>query len=287
MKRALLLFPAIFFCIVKLTAQQIGLAVDGPPKLPIAELAKTDNAADYLNKKVTLKGLVYDFEFLNNSKTTILYLNGNFPNQSLAIIIEDNTSSTIKHAEAHMRGNYAIVTGVVTKFRGKPAIKVANWNDVGFSDVFYKIPLPFDTKKAARKYYKPLAQYAYEKVNDTVDYVFDNFLFHQNLYRDKPLNVLLDQIGLPVKNWLFASTENKGALNLEFDSGDMVHKASFKRMPAILRIFFKQPQAEKTLISPNGDYTKLIRQYYGKQIIDSIDYWSFPGKVKLPKGPGY
>jgi hypothetical protein len=275
MKQTLFLLPAIFFCIFKVTAQQIGLAVDGPAKPPIAELTKTDNATDYLNQKVTLTGLVYDFEFLNNSKTTVLYLNGNFPNQSLAIIIEDNTSSIIKHAEVHLRGNYAIVTGIVTKFKGKPAIKVGNWNDVGSRDVFYKIPLPFDAKKAARKYYKPLAQYAYEKVNDTVDYLFDNFLFHQNLYRDKPLNVLLDQIGLPVKNCLFVSTENKAALNLEFDSGDMVHKTTFTRMPAILRIFFK---LNPTLVPDSGIYTKSIRQYYGQQIIDSIDYWSFHGK---------
>jgi hypothetical protein len=287
MKQALLLSSAIFFCIFKLTAQQIGLAVDGPPKLPIAELATTDNAANYLNQKVTLKGLLYDFEFLNNSKTTVLYLNGNFPNQSVAIIIQDNTSSFVKNAEVRIRGNYTTVTGVVTKFRGKPAIKVSNWNDVGFSDAFYKIPLPFDAQNPARKYYKPLAQYAVDKVNDTVDYVFDNFLFHQNLYRDKPLNVLLDQIVLPVKNWLFVNTENKAALNLEFDGGDMVHKTTFTRMPAILRIFFKQPQAEKTLIPDSGAYTKSVRQYYGKQIIDSIDYWSFPRKVKLPKATGY
>lgn len=287
MKKLTLLLLLIFICVDILIAQQMSLAVDRVSNLSIAEQRKTANAAQYLNQKVTLTGLVYDFGFLNNSTTTVLYIDGNFPNQNLAIIIDDNTSSFIKNPEIRIRGNYATVTGIVKKFRGKPAIEISNWNEVGFREAVYKLPLAFETNKKFNKYYKPLAQYYYEGINDTVTYLFDNFLFHQNLYRGKELNVLLNKINLSVKNYLFISEGNKEAINLEFDNGDMVHKSTFKSMPAVLRIFFKQQASEKALAPINGTYTQNIKQYYGKQIIDSIDYWVFHRNVKLPHATGY
>ena len=262
----------VFLGTFKVTAQRITLCFDNCADPSTSEIARTANAKISLNKLDTFTGLVYNFETLNQGKSTVLYLNGDYPNQSLSIIIDNNTTSTRKHPEFLVRGNFAMAKGFVKMFRGKPSIKVSDWDGVTLIDAYHKQQLPYPNAIVSKQYYKPLAQFGDQggmMFNDTVSYLFDNFIYHQIQYKGNNLNLLLKRIGLPVKNYLFA----KNAISIEFDNDDAVSKKTFGRMPAVLMIYFKETLSSKDLSRDHGEYTINLQQVYGKKIIDSVNYW--------------
>ena len=130
--------------------------------------------------------------------------------------------------------------------------------------------------------YKPLASFK----GDTSKYLIENFVSHQQPYKNKELNVLLHRLEVPVKGYL-ANTGGdyveKGeemqcvAITLDFYNGyEIDREVKNKKEPARLVISWKKPFSFENSIRLyrkfHCGYTDSVRRFYGKQVIDSITY---------------
>jgi hypothetical protein len=90
------------------------------------------NAAKYMGEYMNVWGKVHGFELINDKKTILLYLGADFPKQDFTIIIEDNTKNPVARRQERTIGELIIVYGKIFLYKGKPAIKMKDWEDVGF-----------------------------------------------------------------------------------------------------------------------------------------------------------
>ncbi len=271
----------LFFIIPGLAnAQEIKIAMDKPQNPSAKELYKTDHAGDYICKSTNLNscpkqsfvGLVYQSVINKDAGEAVLYINGDSPGQTLTILIANNKLSN-KEVQ-RLTGYYAFVTGVITTVSGKPAIKLSGWNEISFQEPFYKEPLSYRLiGDQVKPYYKSLSEFS----GDTVSYLFDNFLFHQNIYKRKSLSYLISKINLPINGISFITAENTHqirGINIEFDELKDINKKTFQKMPAVLKIYFAGKMEKKDIRLNKHPYSGLIRAY-GQGIIDSVSYWHF------------
>src|ERR1700742_5141469 len=96
----------------------------------MAQRVKALDAGKFMSEYMNVWGKVHGFELSDDKKTMLLYLGADLPQQDFTIIIEDITKSPIAKREEGMVGDFVSVYGKILLYKGKPAIKVKNWEDV-------------------------------------------------------------------------------------------------------------------------------------------------------------
>jgi len=136
---------------------------------------------------------------------------------------------------------------------------------------------PLITNKT-QQYYKPLATFN----GDTSAYLLDNFVTHQQYYLNKPLNVLLKQLEVPVVKCMASfnggdAEEGCRGLYLYFyPSRTIDKKVRDKKEPAVLVINFKkllQKEPINSFLMKNTPIAIVMRAYNGQDTnVGNISY---------------
>jgi DNA/RNA endonuclease YhcR with UshA esterase domain len=91
------------------------------------------DAAKYYDKTVKVYGVVSGGKWLQQSKITLINVDGEFPNHALVIMIKDEIRSTFKYEpEIYLKGKKVVITGTIIKYRDKPEIIIASEKDISF-----------------------------------------------------------------------------------------------------------------------------------------------------------
>jgi DNA/RNA endonuclease YhcR with UshA esterase domain len=91
------------------------------------------DAAKYYDKTVKVYGTVSGGRWLQQSKITLINVDGEFPNHALVIMIKDDIRSSLKYQpETFLKGKKVVITGTVIKYRDKPEIIIASEKDISF-----------------------------------------------------------------------------------------------------------------------------------------------------------
>jgi DNA/RNA endonuclease YhcR with UshA esterase domain len=119
MKKNLLLI--IFFCLGFTASSQT-----------IDSISAKD-ASKYYDKTVKVYGTVSGGRWLQQSKITLINVDGEFPNHALVIMIKDDIRSTFKYEpETFLKGKKVVITGTIIKYRDKPEIIITSEKDISF-----------------------------------------------------------------------------------------------------------------------------------------------------------
>jgi DNA/RNA endonuclease YhcR with UshA esterase domain len=94
-----------------------------PPPKTIA----SQDVAKHIGEYVTVCDKVFTTRLNEGSNITLLNLGGNYPNQTLTIMIPAANKSKFKEQpEVYYKGRNVCVTGKVIDFKGKPEIEVTD-----------------------------------------------------------------------------------------------------------------------------------------------------------------
>ncbi|MBD0726714.1 hypothetical protein B6A10_16205 [Flavobacterium sp. L1I52] len=114
--------------------------------------------------------------------------------------------------------------------------------------------------------------------NDTLAYVRTSIINRKSEYIGKELNVLLNDLELPIKRYLIGSSHTRGIspdITFEFYPDNVINLKEKNRIdPVILNIVWKTP-LPKDIVLPmkiknKNLWTNEEQEYYGKQIIKDI-----------------
>ncbi|MGI4727804.1 MAG: hypothetical protein ACRYGB_04455 [Janthinobacterium lividum] len=136
MKQLLLLISlsAIFTC--NLSAQKVtktdtskrriaNVVLVPPP--PNTLTVPSNVVSKHIGEYVTVCDKVYSTRLMEGSNMTLLNLGGNYPNQTLTIMIPGADRSKFKeHLETYFKGRSVCVAGKVIDYNGKPEIIVSD-----------------------------------------------------------------------------------------------------------------------------------------------------------------
>jgi len=123
--------------------------------------------------------------------------------------------------------------------------------------------------------YKPLNKFE----DDNLKYLQTNFLDHQDFYKGKPLNVLLNDLEIDIKNYTFGvSAKNINLspdLSLNFYTPKQKEKQiKNKQNPLVLyvvwEVFLPQQKIVELLRKNDGHWTEEEKNYYGQHIIKEV-----------------
>ena len=114
--------------------------------------------------------------------------------------------------------------------------------------------------------------------NDTLAYVRTSIIDRKSEYIGKELNILLNDLELPINNYLIGSSNLRGIspdIGLQFYPKNVVNLKIEKRIdPVILNIVWETPLPKDVvlpiLLKSKGIWTNEAQEYYGKQIIKDI-----------------
>jgi hypothetical protein len=114
--------------------------------------------------------------------------------------------------------------------------------------------------------------------NDTLTYVRTSIIGRKNKYIGKELNVLLNDLELPVRTYLIGLSNKKGlspSLTLEFYPRNVMEiKRQNKIDPVILVIEWEKPLplsiADSLMVKNKAIWTKEEKEYFGKQKVKDI-----------------
>ena len=114
--------------------------------------------------------------------------------------------------------------------------------------------------------------------NDTLAYVRTSIIDRKSEYIGKELNILLNDLELPINNYLIGSSNLRGIspdIGLQFYPKNVVNLKIEKRIdPVILNIVWETPLPKDVvlpiLLKSKGVWTNEEQEYYGKQIVKDI-----------------
>lgn len=113
---------------------------------------------------------------------------------------------------------------------------------------------------------------------DTLKYLQRNFLENQDFYRNKPLNVLLNDLDLDIKAYSNSYGRNlnlSDGLSLSFYSRSEERiKISNRKNPLVLVIQWETPLPQENIVKllrkNKGQWTEEEKEYYGQHILKEI-----------------
>ena len=114
--------------------------------------------------------------------------------------------------------------------------------------------------------------------NDTLAYMRTSIIDRKSEYIGKELNVLLNDLELPIKRYLIGTSRKVGishGITFEFYPNNVVNlKINSKIDPVILNIYWETPLSTDIIfpmkIKNQNIWTNEEKEYYGKQIIKDI-----------------
>ncbi len=114
--------------------------------------------------------------------------------------------------------------------------------------------------------------------NDTLAYMRTSIIDRKSEYIGKELKFLLNDLELPINNYLIGSSHLRGIspdIGLQFYPKNVVNLKIEKRIdPVILNIVWETPLPKDVvlpiLLKNKGIWTNEAQEYYGKQIIKDI-----------------
>ncbi|GGI25209.1 hypothetical protein [Pedobacter mendelii] len=133
------------------------------------------------------------------------------------------------------------------------------------------------TKPQPDEKYKPLSSYS----GDTSLYIIENFVTNQAFYKQKPLNVLLRTLEVPVKYFVYGSDTddmlNSKTVSIGAYNFSEIEKKTKKKMePSILVIYWNKPlsidRITKLVRKNSRKWEGEVSELFGEQVIDHIDY---------------
>ncbi|MBD0726713.1 hypothetical protein B6A10_16200 [Flavobacterium sp. L1I52] len=116
--------------------------------------------------------------------------------------------------------------------------------------------------------------------NDTLAYMRTSIISRKNKYIGKELNVLLNDLELPINNYAIGTSRAVGkdkshSISLYFYPNNVVNLKRENRIdPVILHIYWETPLPKEMVLpilsKSKGIWTNDEKEYYGKQIIKDI-----------------
>jgi hypothetical protein len=85
-------------------------------------------AKDHIGETFDVSGKVNNFKVFKHSNKTLLFCGANYLKYYFTVLVENNNGLPTEHAK--LIGWNISVAGSIIKYKGMPAIKVSNWNDV-------------------------------------------------------------------------------------------------------------------------------------------------------------
>jgi DNA/RNA endonuclease YhcR with UshA esterase domain len=137
MKQLLLLTAFIAFFTFNVSAQDVKTTTDtSKHRVRITEVILTPpppnivlskDIAKHIGEHVTVCDKVYTARLNEGSNITLLNLGGNYPNQTVTIMIKGEDRSKFKEQpEVYYKGRTVCVSGTVIEYKGKPEIVVTD-----------------------------------------------------------------------------------------------------------------------------------------------------------------
>ena len=92
----------------------------------------TYEASNHIGEHATVCGIVSSGYYArsSNGQPTFINLDGRYPNQKFTIFILGKHRHNFSSPERSYNGKYICVTGIITKYKGKPQIKVTNSSQI-------------------------------------------------------------------------------------------------------------------------------------------------------------
>ena len=117
-----------------------------------------------------------------------------------------------------------------------------------------------------------------DTTNDTLAYMRTSIIDRKSKYIGKELNVLLNDLELPINNYTIGGSNLRGispSLSLKFYPKNVLElKRQAKIDPVILVIIWETPLSKDDilpiLLKSKGVWTNEEQEYYGKQIVKDI-----------------
>lgn len=114
--------------------------------------------------------------------------------------------------------------------------------------------------------------------NDTLNYIRTSIIDRKNQYIGKELKFLLNDLELPINNYLIGSSHIRGIspdIGLQFYPSNIVNLKIEKRIdPVILNIVWETPLPKDEVLpilsKSKGIWTNEEKEYYGKQVIKDV-----------------
>lgn len=129
-----------------------------------------------------------------------------------------------------------------------------------------------ETKQVMLPKYQPLEHFK----GDTLQFVKNSILDRKQFYEGKELNVLLKDLQMPVKKYVYGSkSDNKNITPYIYiyiyNNTDMKIKKGID--PSVITIVFDTPLPRETTVMlsrNNTGWTSEVSEYYGKQIVGIV-----------------
>ncbi|GGI25205.1 hypothetical protein [Pedobacter mendelii] len=137
------------------------------------------------------------------------------------------------------------------------------------------------TKPQPDEKYKPLSSYS----GDTSLYIIENFVTNQAFYKQKPLNVLLNRLEVPIKDFVYGSDTDDHEYTTHvsitaYQNAEIERKVKLKKEPAILVIYWTKSvkilEVTQVVRKNQGVWNKDLADFFGEQVIDHIGYVKYP-----------
>jgi hypothetical protein len=115
--------------------------------------------------------------------------------------------------------------------------------------------------------------------NDTLDYLTKKFVDRKNLYINKELNVLLNDLSIPVKQYYYSTNFKKANISesvglVFYNRSEIDQKHQQHANPMIINIIWKTPlpltDGFDAFTVAHCAWTEEVKNYYGKQIAGDI-----------------
>lgn len=127
------LLTLAFVCLLSVTAySQTKIVFTPAPKTKtFFDKDNISNISEALGDSVVVVEKIYGGRYLSSSSLTLLNVGGNYPNQKLTLVIKGADRDKFKFKpEVHLKGKFAIITGMLTSYQGKPQIVITNLDQI-------------------------------------------------------------------------------------------------------------------------------------------------------------